>query len=523
MKLVRLVSDDINCIFSNDLVDLVLQPNSKVALSSANFDTSEVSIVLSETNNTIKLLIMSESKSINLGVGKTISGSQSLLNLLKEISFLFNTSLDYGTSQERGVEVLAKLDELSNKVQIGYLPVNVLTESKESIKASLLNITGAYTTLNAIFRPTGNASIPTDEKLVFFRNVLAKGTGFISARISECKEADEGFTIGLTDTEDMRLTTTSFADDKYKIAVRVTTNVVGTSASIEVSENGGAFVPNATEINTNHATNDDKNLIMFRRSLTNIEAILIRRNSATGGSEEIILGSVEFNINKQDLFAVCKFSGSVVADTAIDNIRYYFSPFQVITNTKNNTNTLDANDIALRNPALSLSRIIDGEDMLDLGGVLSPPISTVSGPTNNVLQFTNENNELSAELANFLGFEDAQFPKKGAIKSRGFTAFGGLRFSGQDFTDSYIVELLNLPVESYDGSTGRKRSILYQIPVNNNNENGVVNFSASPLIFLDLNNLNPLLVRTIRLRIINRDNSPILTRGQSSVVLLFSQ
>lgn len=523
MKLVRLVSDDENCIFSNDLVDLVLEPNSKVALSSANFDTSETSIVLSETNNTIQLNIMSELISINLGVGKTISGPESLLNLLKEISFLFNTSLNYTNAKLRGVEVLAKLDQLSNKVQIGYIPVNVLTESKKSLKASFLNITSQSTNTNATFKPTGDASIPTDEKLVFFRNVLAKGTGFISARIFECKEAAKGFTIGLTDTQDMRLTTTSFTDDKYKIAVRVTTNVVGISASIEVSENGGAFVPNATEIGTLHASDDDKNLIMFRRSLTNIEAILIRRNIDTNEQEEVILGSVPFDIDNQELFTVCKFSGTTPDDTVIDKIRYYFSPFQVITNTKNNTNILDANDIALRNPALSLSGIIDGEDMLDLGSALTPPISTQKAPTNNFLQFANEDNEPSAELANFLGFENARTPKKGEPLSRGFTAFGGLRFSGQDFTDSYVVELLNLPVESYDGLTGRKRSILYQIPVNNNNENGIVNFSASPLIFLDLNNLNPLLVRTIRLRIINRDNSPILTRGQSSIVLLFSQ
>lgn len=525
MKLVRLVSDDSQGLFSNDLVDLILKPQSKIALSSINFDTEDDELVISESNNGIDMTINSQNniKSINLGVGETVNKTNAVA-FMNVISHAFNTTLNYlATNADRGVEIEAKFLDIENRARIGYRNARLVTESTGNHKAHTLNVVSNYTDNNAVFSPSDVVGVPATQKLVFFRNFLAKGSGMVACRILKSEfEADpdeEGFILGVTATN-MRLIQNQFLNSQYKIAIRARAD----AGLIQIALNGGAFTDTAETL-VIPAEIDNRPNFVIRRTGTVLEAILLRFNIGTGLSEEVVLGTVDYEINESELFTVIKFLG-VGDGCEVDRIKHYFSPYQdEILNNKNSKSSLFVNGVPQRNPSLSKFNVIaeDGlEDLNNLLGAVNPLVRTGSTVTNNFLEFLNEDDELANGLSSFLGYRHERYPQgTGFIKSANFEVLAENRFRALNNVDSYIVELLNLNVESYDGNTGRKRSILYTVPANNENTFGTINFNASPLIFLDINNVSEFLVRTIRLRILEADGTSVSTRGLNTCTLLF--
>ena len=102
-------------------------------------------------------------------------------------------------------------------------------------------------------------------------------------------------------------------------------------------------------------------------------------------------------------------------------------------------------------------------------------------------------------------------------------------------SDNYIVVLDSNPLYSYDASKfdysntitvpnsskakrGRRYNILATIPVNDNN--GFIEFNANELIYIDLDNKFPQVIKNIRLRVLNKNFDEIETNGESVMTLL---
>tara|TARA_R110000772_G_scaffold167111_1_gene278717 strand:+ start:986 stop:2734 length:1749 start_codon:yes stop_codon:yes gene_type:complete len=94
-------------------------------------------------------------------------------------------------------------------------------------------------------------------------------------------------------------------------------------------------------------------------------------------------------------------------------------------------------------------------------------------------------------------------------------------------SDSYLVEVLNLPLESYDSSIdvknsnvkrGKRRNILDVIPINNNT--GIVEFSANESLFIDLNNAQPINLTNLHIRVLDKSLAPVETVGTSVITIL---
>ena len=102
-------------------------------------------------------------------------------------------------------------------------------------------------------------------------------------------------------------------------------------------------------------------------------------------------------------------------------------------------------------------------------------------------------------------------------------------------SDNYVLMIDSNPVKSYDaskfnydkGSTqnikqsnrGRQLNILATIPVNDNT-NGIVEHEANELVYIDLDNKFPQVLKNIRLRILDKDFNEISTIGTSILTLL---
>ena len=102
-------------------------------------------------------------------------------------------------------------------------------------------------------------------------------------------------------------------------------------------------------------------------------------------------------------------------------------------------------------------------------------------------------------------------------------------------SDNYIVVLDSNPLYSYDASKfdysnnitipnsskakrGRRYNILATIPVNDNN--GFIEFNANELVYIDLDNKFPQVIKNIRLRVLNKNFDEIETNGESVMTLL---
>ena len=95
-------------------------------------------------------------------------------------------------------------------------------------------------------------------------------------------------------------------------------------------------------------------------------------------------------------------------------------------------------------------------------------------------------------------------------------------------SDSYVVELLNIALESFDASVpvknsdtnrGKRRNILDVIPINN--ATGVVEYAANEALYIDIKNAEPINITNLDIRVLNKNLQPIETVGMSVITVLF--
>jgi hypothetical protein len=91
-------------------------------------------------------------------------------------------------------------------------------------------------------------------------------------------------------------------------------------------------------------------------------------------------------------------------------------------------------------------------------------------------------------------------------------------------SQNYLVELLNLPLNSYDSFPSKRgrANILAVIPENEHESGNVENvlmYEPNEMTYISLTNKSELSLRNIRARIIFPDYTPIETIGLTTVVL----
>lgn len=112
-----------------------------------------------------------------------------------------------------------------------------------------------------------------------------------------------------------------------------------------------------------------------------------------------------------------------------------------------------------------------------------------------------------------IGLQDGQSGTNVSFKAQ--NVFGALITA-----DAFLVQLLNLKVESYDAHVTKqsRQNILSVIPADN--ENNRIIYEPNNLLFIDLDNKFPLKISNLRLRIVRQDYSEVPTRNLSSITLI---
>lgn len=141
-----------------------------------------------------------------------------------------------------------------------------------------------------------------------------------------------------------------------------------------------------------------------------------------------------------------------------------------------------------------------------------PTLSQITA-TENFLEFDDP------LLAQELGYRQYRYPTVGYNKEVNSIYHGENGFKLRDFSESYIIEMLNLNIDSYDSQSKQHRNFLAVIPQVSQVREQVV-YVTPNLIFLDINNAFPLIMRQFKARVLKEDLTPIDTYGLTQITIL---
>ena len=130
----------------------------------------------------------------------------------------------------------------------------------------------------------------------------------------------------------------------------------------------------------------------------------------------------------------------------------------------------------------------------------------------------------SVTLRDYLGFSQLiQNPLSSTSLQRSFVANN--LFANISSADNYIVEMLNIKLDSYDSFTrdnvgGGRKNILAPIPISEqiiDNQTGLVQYQPNEMLFISLNNEFKFDIRQLRLRIVDTQYAEVNNAGFSSI------
>ena len=101
-----------------------------------------------------------------------------------------------------------------------------------------------------------------------------------------------------------------------------------------------------------------------------------------------------------------------------------------------------------------------------------------------------------------------------------FWRFSGVESFNLNLEDeNYVVELLNLEVESFDSTRQKRMNILATIPAENTTT-GILNYDVNERVCVSLSNTFDLQLRNLRVRVLDKNLEPIITENNAIMTIL---
>ncbi len=499
MRLIRLTSREPTATFDATFNEnLVLPPNSKIALQSVSAGVERKDLIVDGTNNEIKYQIAT-------GIDRTVfvpAGQYRATNtddLLRYITRELNKSCDFKqgidpTQKMLGIEWLAEKNK-DKKVSISY---DIGRYGPHKNYWTYTN-TSAIDANSTTFRATEDATPTTDNtRNCILPYIVSRGNGFIRCRTGSLlagTAADQegiGYIIGLTDNLDA--TGADLDTDDFTYAIHVT--IVGGQKLYRVYEDG---VYNPTY---------DTNMLTYAPDDVDNEHQEITINGST----------IDINIYETATNVPTRLASYQITDAPAPpagEVETKLRPFFVFRGGSINAtaNFIRATPSPFGNPPPDLQQP-------DIIGVGAPPRPTTPQTLGNNFLFFE-----SGQLSDFLGYNRQRIPPNGTISAYVKDYVADSEFPIPQEADAFLVLLDSLQLQSYDSfsktqepSGGQRKNILTVIP--SSNETGTLVYEPSYPTFIDLDNANPIFLRNIRARILRNDYSPVEVQGLSSMVLL---
>jgi hypothetical protein len=488
MKLIRLTTTDTSAYFDKTFSDeLVLPRGGKIALQNIAVHLDSGSFQINEENNSI-FYQNSTTGEIEIVLDNATYNAVTYFSLLTDIQNKLNMSTSFTGTNTRvlGIEWAAHIQSGKTKVDIEYGrgdpdrtdDFSTLTEIQVTPADGSLG-EAVYLTIDSEDSPGAQDFFNTRITKAF----ISRGNGYTRAHIYGLNQSGtpaysrdrNGMILCLTDTNMNGYDPMNFTDDLITYGIWASVNASNVRV-YHIFKDGvqSAVATVPTYVGDGDDGNDDLEI------------------TVNGGKVELNVyqTGVKVNLATYDytpgtpLYPVEVYKGGNQVDTdpynaSFSEVNYTPSPFNPITN---------------------LSTI-------------PPQPSTI--PYTNYLRFG------SLDLAEHLGYEFASQPERLVTIATYPADYAYTVFSRHD---AFLVELLNIPLDSYDSYTtddrgnGQRKNILAVVPVSD--RQGEIIYEPNTPFFINIKNENELLLRNIRARILNSDYQPLLTRGLTTLTLL---
>jgi hypothetical protein len=520
-----------DCSFQDDIV---VEPNAQIALRSVCLETPEDSMFIDGSNDKITFSLNDRrprdpgslrTYEIYAKHGRLRKSTQELF--LQDLTDSFNGKL---TSRDNAGNMLHP--EVGSQMRVTIDRDSRITfESKRSQLYTTLTAPAGVHGVNVTL-PTPNDD-PATHEITKVNNTAASGDitqnyfGFLEPvnrgcgssivrvmNLTDDGDGTSGFIMGLTRHPD-KIRDGSITTNDLAVAIRLNRP----TDAVFIKKQGAAFVSSGvTPVGYSVATQN--NLTLRDQYAIQIQA----------GEDENVGGSSVHFFQYNNIAGAggrVKLGESVITlrdENTNEEINYYFV-----------VGLLGAvNNTSINFPRTHLDPYKNGNT--ELFGSKVENLTAPEPPANNPSeQLTPTVTFDSIKLANFLGFPYLDlYTGQFTNMAEGQTAVirflnGKMKYKSPNFfsnsfiADNCIVQLLNININSYDALKNGRSNILGFIPLQPtqiNDEESLIVYQPSELLYLGLKNDSKLLLKNIRARIVYTDYTDISVRGISSLNLV---
>lgn len=486
-KLIRLHTFDNQCIFDTNFQDeILIEEDSEIAMQSISLKRDNTDVVIDTSNDNIKFQLQN---TVSFGIGGEHDiildhGTYSKTNtadLLKQLNEKSNSELNVKASNEFGSEILYSLND-DDKLQY------------ETKRLGFHKLDGTDSTLIGLTTTNNNERL---HQLVEMRSGLIRnsyafgdkpfvnGCGVVRTRIRKFLASPDGGSsaigIGLT-TQIEKLKDESITIDDLEFCIEAHTDHTN-FYRFRNPTSAGFVDSNVTPLRYEAATVATNDFMEIQLTQGAIKLIIHQNGNIT---HEIHSEAHDFT---KKYYAVYYMLGKSAINETVHN-RINFSPFATA--------------------AFETTEFVDEDVITDLSTV---PSNRGNPVTLKKLIFPAES------IANYLGFNEIAFNATIA----NFILIAPSVFQNVVHSDNYIVEMLNISLDSYDSLGGGRKNILGVIPISEqviNNKTGVLQYEPNTLYYISIKNKFKLSLRNIKARVLTTDLSPIAAVGLSSLNIL---
>jgi len=487
MRLIRLTSENPLGIFSNTFNSTItIKPKSKICLTSLTSEEAVEGLTINDSNDTIR---------VQLAGGSSPAGGIKTIRLTHAVYKDTDFDLFFADFTNKlnativakgagvGYEYKVALDNAGKVSILGKRSpyrVNAIPTSSW-IKEGVIVDNSAkkvWSSISPISTNLNNISMGLEQ-------LFCNGGGVFSCRINTLIDEDplkNGFVIGLTQTDPTTFPNYDVGIIEHAISVDSDTGNYSYIHKGVIQTTTTPVAYQGVGINTNP-------VLTIQLTENQYKYVVYDVNNAATGIE--LFSIPRTADDKNQLYPFISFRGGR-DNCKVESVRYTASPFNVS----------------------PYSQVVSYAVELPNSFTAEPSQPNTSVGTVQFVEFA------SLALTTYLGFTQQVNPPLFPIKPVAeLNVVSPQEFVPTSFTDSFIVELLNLTVDSYDGSTSGRRNILAVIPQSYNEKQQIV-FQATNLLWIDLLNAFPVDLRELKLRLVRDDNTPLRIRGISTAVLM---
>lgn len=527
-KLIRITTEDTTGRFENDLNDgFTLEPNSRVALQSANFSRENASVSLDATNDNFRLTTDGGGNEVNLQVrdlhgflsGPPHYDNTNYTQFQMNMAATINKSFDGTDANDVGLQCSVSTNN-NHRTNINIVRTKFLDWNAAGA-AGLLDdqLTFKNITRGTTLKMTASRDVSNTDAYGVDKNAFGQGGSV--ARMRVLKQVDRGpGAAGGADAAAYVI--------MGLIAEEHRDNISGNQIDLTNIHCGIKLPADLTAPIEIFSSDSNGNALGAVANVGGFTKNAVHQGGANNDG---------YTITKEDgRFVMRQFTSAVQAGRELrsnivgttnvcdPNKNYYL--FYAIGHFDFDDVILDScggiNDPFFKRPQsvrVALTNSVAHDPGIQNVGVI-PDIPNTETAIN--IRFLTAGGAENTEIMEFLGYTSSNLNSKN-VKSNNNNFIAENSSRAAMATETYNVQLLNLPLESYDSIGGGRESTLYTIvkDVLNNSEHEI-NFNSAYPIFIEIKNKNPILLRSLRARIVDSDLKPLNLLGRSQLTLIFA-